>query len=114
MPLPASPRRLQNIIGTPIGNVPSTKNSCTGAEPVNLDISRLSLRRLIVLCVWPAPFSTNSLTSNSSFIASAASHLGGLLLVAVVSLLCSHLRLWQLPEQFQQVACQHRHCRAIQ
>ena len=77
MPLPASPAAA-NIIGTPIGNVPSTKNSCTGALPVNLEISRLSLRRLIVLCVWPAPFSTNSLTSKSSSIASAASHLGGL------------------------------------
>ena len=114
MPLPASPAAA-NIIGTPIGNVPSCLNSCTGALPVNLDISRLSLRRLIVLCVWPAPFSTNSLTSNSSSIASAASHLGGLPVGGcnIVTVLASASMATSRTISAA-ASCQHHHCQAKQ
>ena len=77
MPLPLSPAAAK-IIGTPRGNVPSTRNCWTGAVPLKREIRRLSLRRLIERRVLPAPFAMNLSTSKLSSIASAASHLGGL------------------------------------
>ena len=63
---PSHDPKAANMIGTPKGKVPSIKKFCTGALPVNLDIRRLSLRRLIALCVCPTPLLINSSMSNRS------------------------------------------------
>ena len=77
IPLPASPAA-DNIIGTPKGKVASTKNFCSGAVPINLDINKLSSSKLIFCLVKVFVVFKNSLMSKPSVIASATSHRSGL------------------------------------